>query len=340
MQQSSRPSTVFAINTHEVGLRRRRALALAGLPLIGLASVAKGQAFPAGPIRILVGFPAGGTIDVVTREVAERLSAELKVPVTVENPTGAGGQIAAVALKRAAADGKTLMVAPDHTAVILPLTLSKPGFEMVPDFKPVGLVADYECALAVSQSSGIQDVAGFLSYLKANPGASIGVAAPGSKPVFAISALARRLQVSVQAAPYRGSVPLVQDLAGGHIPAGITALGDFIEFEKAGKLRVIAMVGSKRASQRPDVPTAMELGLPIEANFWIGLFAPAGVPAPVVERLNRALNTALASEKVRTRMANLVFNPRPGKPGELANRIDAESRQWEPRIIASGWVKQ
>lgn len=319
-------------------LMRRRALAaLAALALWSAATAAAAGE----PIKILVGFPAGGTIDVVTRQLAEQMQADLGVPVLVENATGAGGQIAALALKRAAADGNTLMVAPDHTMVIVPLTLAKPGFNPATDFAPVGMVANYAGALAVSQASGVKNFAEFIAYVKARPAAgSVGVSAPGSKPHFQLDAIGKQLHLSLAAVPYRGSVPLVQDLAGGHLFAGITALGDFLEFHRAGKLQVIAITGEHRSAALPGVPTVQEQGQAMRMDFWAGMFAPAATPRPVVERLNIALNKALASVKVRDRMAQLAFDPLPTKPEELAQRIASDARQWAPLVEASGWTRQ
>jgi len=297
--------------------------------------------FPSGPLRILVGFPAGGTIDVVAREVAEQMREQLNVAVNVENLTGAGGQLAARALKRAAPDGRTLMIAPDHTAVILPLTLANPGFDVNADFAPVGLVADYAGALAVSQASGIQDMAGLLAAAKADAQKGvIGVSAAGSKPQFQIDAMNRQLGVPLSTVPFRGSVPMVQDLAGGHLAAGITALGDFLEFHRAGRLKIIAMVGQRRSSLLPDIPTTTELGYPMRIDFWVGMFAPAGTPAATVARLNEVLGKALGSAKVQRRMGELVFEPRPSTPQQLRERITEETKRWAPIVAGSGWTRQ
>ena len=323
-------------------LGRRQMLGVAALALAAITcpAWAAGE-FPDGPIRILVGFPAGGTIDVVARQLAEQMRGDLGVPVTVENPTGAGGQLAAQALKRAAPDGRTLMIAPDHTAVIIPLTLAQPGFNVASDFAPIGLVANYAGALAVSQASGIKDMAGLIAAAKADPKAgNIGVSAAGSKPQFQVDALAKRQGAPLTTVPFRGSVPMVQDLAGGHLTAGITALGDFLEFDRAGKLKVIAVVGQQRSSVLPSVPTAAELGYPMQIDFWVGMFAPAGTPKATVDRLNQVLGKALASQKVQQRMARLVFEPKASTPAQLSERIAAETKHWEPIIAASGWSKQ
>lgn len=296
-----------------------------------------------GPIRILVGFPAGGTIDVVTRQIADQMQASLGVPMVVEALPGAGGQLAAQALRRAQPDGRTLMVAPDHTAVIVPLTLKSPGYDVLKDFAPVGLVADYAGALAVSPDSGIQDLHGWMALVRKNPQAgNTGVAAPGSKPQFLLAAMARERKLPLNAVPYRGSVPMVQDLAGGHLTAGITALGDFLEFHRANKLKVIATTGERREPVLPDVPTAREAGYgELRMNFWIGMFAPAKTPDATLAALNAALTQALASPAVRQRMETLVFSPAARtEPQALAARVREESRQWQALIEASGWERQ
>ncbi len=295
----------------------------------------------AGPIRMLVGFPAGGTIDVVARILADKLKDELGVPVVVESRVGAGGQIAALALKQAAADGRTLMLAPDHTMVVIPLTLKSPGYDVGKDFVPVAQVARYLGALAVASSTGVKNIAEYVAWLKANPTqASVGVPAPGSLQQFSLATISRAAGVPMTAVPYRGSAPLVQDLAAGQIPAGITALGDFLEFNAAGKLRVIATIDTQRAPQLPDVPTFTEQGMKLDFNFWLGLFAPTGTPAGTVTRINAAVAKVLAQPDVRERMVKLVFEPVTGTPAAMTERIATDTRYWEPVIKTSGWVMQ
>lgn len=318
-------------------IRRGMLAVLAGLSMSGACTMA----LAADPIKILVGFPAGGTIDVVARQVGDQMQADLGVPVVVENATGAGGQLAAQALKRAPADGHTLMIAPDHTMVIIPLTMAKPGFDVGKDFAPVGMVANYDGGLAVNEASGVKNVADFIAYVKAHPAAgSIGIPAPGSKPYFQLNAMGKQLNIAVTPVPYRGSAPLVQDLAAGQLFAGVTALGDFLEFQRAGKLKVIAITGERRAGVLPDVPTAMEQGQSMRMDFWIGMFAPAGTPKAMVDKLNQSLNKALASAKVRERMAQLAFDPLPTKPEALSQRMVAEGKYWAPLVAESGWTKQ
>jgi tripartite-type tricarboxylate transporter receptor subunit TctC len=322
--------------------RRAVTRGLGAAAIAAAASPLWAQTTPsAGPIRVLVGFPAGGTIDVVARLLADRLKEPLGVPVVVESRVGAGGQIAAQALKAAAPDGRTLMLAPDHTMVVVPLTVNNPGYDVARDFVPVAPVARYVGALAVASQTGVRTLAEYVAWLKANPAqANVGVPAPGSLQQFSLATITRTAGVPVAAVPYRGSAPLVQDLAAGQIPAGITALGDFLEFNAAGKLRVIATIDTRRAPQLPDVPTFTEQGMKLDFNFWLGIFAPAGTPAATVQRLHAAVARVLAEPDVRERMARLVFEPLTGPPAALSERIAADSRYWEPIIRSSGWVRQ
>ncbi|MCY7320052.1 MAG: Bug family tripartite tricarboxylate transporter substrate binding protein [Ramlibacter sp.] len=324
-------------------LSRRTAARHLAFAALAVTGAVRAQPLPSGsgPIRMLVGFPAGGTIDVGGRLLADRLKDELGVPVVVESRVGAGGQLAAQALKQAAPDGRTLMLAPDHTMVVVPLTLKSPGYEVARDFVPVAQVARYLGALAVASSTGVRNVAEYVAWLKANPGqASVGVPAPGSLQQFSLATISRAAGVPITPVPYRGSAPLVQDLAAGQIPAGITALGDFLEFNTAGKLRVIATIDSQRAPQLPDVPTFTEQGMKLDFNFWLGLFAPAGTSPALVQRLNSAVAKVLAQPDVRERMGKLVFEPVTGTPAAMSERIALDTRYWEPIIKSSGWVPQ
>ena len=293
------------------------------------------------PIRILVGFPAGGTIDLVARVLAEQMKDDLGGPVIVESKPGAGGQIAAQTLKQAAPDGRTMLLSPDHTMVMLPLTVKTAGFQPLVDFAPVGQVARYPGGLAVAASVKAKTLEEFFAFARATPGqGNIGVPAPGSVPQFLVHLLAQQSKASLSSVPYRGSAPMVQDLMGGQIAAGTTALGDFVEPHANGKLRVLAVLGPKRSAALPDVPTFAEQGQPIDWEYWLGMFVPARTPAADVQRINAAMARALAKPEVRERMAKIVFEPAHGSPEDLAKLVRAGTAFWEPVVKASGWVMQ
>ena len=321
--------------------RRRFVAGLAAAPMLATApSVLRAQSSTAS-IRILVGFPAGGTIDVVARILAERLKDDLGAPVVVDSRVGAGGQLAAQALKAAVPDGRTLMIAPDHTMVVVPLTLKDPGYDVARDLMAVGQVARYVGAFAVSTHIGVKNFAEYLAWARANPAlANVGVPAPGSKPHFGMLALAREAKAPLTTVPYKGSAPLVQDLLGGQIAAGTTALGDFLEHHAAGKLRIIGVIDPQRMAQIPEVPTFAEQGYKLDIQYWLGLFAPARTPAPVIERINVALASALAQPEIRARMLKMVFEPVSGSPAAMTALMQADTRYWEPLVKASGWTLQ
>ena len=313
---------------------------LAALPLLA-GGMTRLRAQPSAPIRILVGFPAGGTIDVVARVLAERLKDELGSPVVVESRVGAGGQLAAQALKAAAPDGRTLMLAPDHTMVVVPLTVKEPGYDPARDMLPVAQVARYVGAFAVHPGTGVKNFAEYLAWARANPQqANVGIPAPGSKPHFGMLALARETRVPLSTVPYKGSAPLVQDLLGGQIAAGTTALGDFLEHHAAGRLRIIGVIDPRRVAQISDVPTFAEQGYKLDLNYWLGMFAPARTPASMIERINAALVKVVAQPDVRERMVRMVFEPATGTPQGLFDLMQADARYWEPLVKAAGWVPQ
>ena len=313
--------------------------ALVGPAVLGTPTVwAQAQRLP---IRILVGFPAGGTIDVTGRLLADQLKNELGATVIVDSKPGAGGQIAAQALKQSAPDGRTLLLSPDHTMVMIPLTLKTPGFSPLADFAPVAQVARYAGGFAVAGHTGARNLDEFFAWVRRNPQqGNVGVPAPGSIPQFFVYKLGETAKLALVSAPYRGSAPLVQDLIGGQLGAGTTALGDFMEHHTAGKLRVVAVLGDKRAAALPGVPTFSEQGFPVQWDYWLGLFAPAGTASAEVLRINAAVARVLGRADVRERMAKIVFEPVHSSPEDLTRLVRAGTAYWEPIVRSSGWALQ
>jgi tripartite-type tricarboxylate transporter receptor subunit TctC len=322
------------------GSSTRRAMIAVFSTLLLMAPIASAQS-DRGPIKLLVGFPAGGTIDVVARILADQLRTELGTPVVVESKPGAGGQLAAQSLKQSAPDGRTLLLSPDHTMVVLPLTVKSPGFQPQSDFAPIGLVARYAGGFAVSKDIPARSLPEYFAWAKSNSAkASVGIPAPGSIPQFLVHSLAKQAAVDVTSVPYRGSAPLVQDLLGGQIAAGTTALGDFAEHHASGRLRVIAVLGRARSPALPDIATFAEQGYPVDWEYWLGLFAPIGTPASDLAQLNTALARILARSDVGERLQKIVFEPATSSGAELAERIRAGAAFWEPIVKSSGWVSQ
>ena len=323
--------------------RRHRVAMLVGSALCAVLLFSPGAPARAqgSTIRILVGFPAGGTIDLVARVLAEHLKDDLGAPVIVDSKPGAGGQLAAQALKQAAPDGRTLLLSPDHTMVMLPITIKAPGFQPLIDFAPVAQVARYPGGLAVSSAVNVRTLDEYFAWARANPAqANVGVPAPGSIPQFLVHLLGQQSKATLTSVPYRGSAPMVQEMMGGQLASGTTALGDFVEPHLAGRVRVIAVLGPKRSPALPDVPTFAEQGYRIDWEYWLGLFAPARTPSPEIQRINAAVGKALARRDVRERLEKIVFEPAFGSPEELGQLVRTGTAFWEPVVKASGWVPQ
>ena len=234
--------------------------------LIGSAAIAASLpalSWGASPIRLLVGFPPGGGTDAIARLLADKLKDRLGAPVVVENRPGAGGQIAARALKAAPADGTTLFLTHDHTISILPQVVKNPGFAPDEDFVPVAGIASFVNGFALAGGTPARSFTGYVEWLRKQHGGkgAVGIPAPASTPEFLVQLLARRYQLDLVAAPYRGGAPLLADMLGNQISAGVAAVQDFMENHKAGKVRVVGVLGTKRQASMPDVPTFDEMGL-------------------------------------------------------------------------------
>lgn len=310
--------------------------------LAGLLSLAAGlvQAQGSTPVRILVGFPPGGGTDAIARTLADKLKDQLGVPVVVDNRAGAGGQIAAHALKAAAPDGHTFFLSHDHSISILPLVTKNAGFDPAVDFVPVAGFATFANALAVSGGTPAKSLAEYVRFVQGNGGKdTIGVPAPASIPEFLVGMIGTKYRLDLQAAPYRGSAPMMADMLGNQIKAGVASIPDFIENHKAGKLRIVAVIGDKRQAILPDVPTFAELGIAgLEELPYYGLFAPAGTPAPVLERFNQALAKVIAMPEVREQLAGMGLTVAYQPQAQFAQRVRSYTGTWDRIIKASGFT--
>ena len=310
---------------------------------LGLAAAVTAQAEAKPPVRIVVGFAAGGGIDTMARILAEGMGQALGQTFVVENRPGAGGLIAAQVLKAAPADGNTLLLTNDHTVAILPHTLKNPGFDTARDFAPVAIVSDrIVFALATNSGTGITRLKDIGAWARQNPGkANFGVPAPGSMPEFAVGLLAKSLQIDAEPAAYRGGSPLAMDLSAGQIPFGLTSTVELMPFAKAEKVRFLAVSGSARHPDLPEVPTFAELGIQgLELSNVAGLYAPAGTPPAVVARYSEAVRAALSSAKTRERLQALGSTPNFGGPDALAQGMQRISDAWGPVIRQSGYQPQ
>jgi tripartite-type tricarboxylate transporter receptor subunit TctC len=315
---------------------------LIGAVLLVLASTLA-QAQNAKPIRLLVGFPPGGGTDAIARVLADKLKDELGAPVLVDNKPGAGGQIAAQALKGSPVDGTVYFLSHDHTISILPLVVKNPGFDPSHDFVAVAGFATFVNALAVSGGTPANNLNEYVAWVRASGQgkSAVGVPAPASVPEFLVKVLADKFKLDLVAAPFRGSAPMMADMLGNQIAAGVGSVPDFLENHKAGKLRIVAVMGASRQAALPTVPTLAELGLAgFEDVPYYGVFAPQGTPPAVQERFARALGKVIAQSAVREQLTQMGLNVGLMSGAQLTEREKAYRKAWARIIAQSGFVPQ
>ena len=321
---------------------RRRALQALGATAVSLPLAAPTWAQDRKPVRLLVGFPAGGGTDAIARLLAERLKDELGVPVIVENKPGAGGQLAAQALKAAAPDGTTYFLTHDHTVSILPLVVKAPGFDTARDFVPVAGFANFANALALSGGTPAKSVAEYVQWVKSQGGKSaVGIPAPASTPEFLVQLLAKRYGLDLTPVPYKGSAPMMADMLGNQIAAGTGSVQDFIEYQRAGKLQMIAVLGAQRQAAMPDVPTLAELGFKgLEDTPFYGIWAPKGTPTTFINGFSQALDKVVAMPDVRKSLTDMGLTVGYMSPQQLDKRERAYTQVWSRIIKDSGFQPQ
>ncbi|NRF71841.1 Twin-arginine translocation pathway signal [Aquincola sp. S2] len=323
----------------------RRALLRAGAAAGLLATFATSSALAQSgrTVRLLVGFPPGGGTDAIARLLAEALKDELGgATVIVENKPGAGGQLAAQALKAAAPDGNTLFLSHDHSISILPQVIKSPGFDPAQDFVPVAGFATFVNAFAVSGGTPAKSFNDYVGWVKSQGGkGAVGVPAPASVPEFLVKLIAEKYKLDLVAAPYRGSAPMMADMLGNQIAAGVGSIPDFIENHRAGKLRVVGVLGGARQAVMPDVPTFSELGLAgFEDVPYYGLFAPAGTPRAAIDSFSAAIAKVLAKPALRERLTAMGLTVGHMTGDQLGQRERAYTATWARIIKATGFVPQ
>ena len=295
------------------------------------------------PIRLLVGFPPGGGTDVIARLLQEPLSQRLGRTVIIENKPGAGGQIAAQLLKASPADGTTLFLTHDHSISILPQVVRHAGFDPAQDFEPVGGFASFVNTFAVS---GLHPAKTFQEYVEwvrkdAAGRSAVGIPAPASTPEFLVKQLASRYQLDLISAPYKGSAPMIADLLGRQIEAGVGSVQDFVNYHKEGKVRVLAVLGAQRQPLLPEVPTFSELGFKgLEDMPYYGVYAPKGVPAAFTQRFAQALAESVQEPAIRPQLEAIGLVVDPMTPAQLRQREQAYTAVWKRIIQASGFQPQ
>ena len=315
----------------------RAILAVSILTAIGWAGSAGAQSFPERPIKLIVPFPPGGGTDTSARLVAQAMSSRLGQSVVVENQSGAGGIIGARQVATANPDGYTLlMIAAANTFGTAPL-LYRLDYDPLRAFVPVAMAAIERQVLVVTPSLPVKTLPELVRYAKANPGKLSYGSAIGIVPHFLMELFKIKSGADILHVPYRGAAPMITDLLAGQIQMTINAKSALLPSIVAGKLRALAVTSAERWRELPDVPTMVEAGYldePYDTLF--GLVAPAGTPAPVIDKLNAAVNAGLESPELRASLARLGIEPKVGTPAEFAAIIAADAPRWAEIVRITG----
>ncbi|HTJ98952.1 MAG TPA: tripartite tricarboxylate transporter substrate binding protein [Bordetella sp.] len=281
-------------------------------------------AFPSKPIRLLVPFPPGGASDGSARLVAEAMSRQLNQNVIVENRPGAAGLITGEAIARAEPDGYMLMLGYNGLLAVSPFIVQKMPYDTLKDQTAVGKIADYPSVLAANAKVDVRNWKDVLALSKKLPqGLFYGTSGSGSLDNLIGAVLAQSSGAHLVHVPYKGAGPALTDAMGGHIPLSLTSLSGALPYIKAGTLRPIAVSGAERSAFAPDVPTFTQAGVPdnVVITSSIGLIAPSKTPKPVIDVLNKALNTVLATPQLQHGLGELGMTPRPGTPDDYQAEI-------------------
>lgn len=310
---------------------------LAASAWLGDASQAQAQTYPNRPIKLVVGYGAGGAVDIVARTVGQSMAASMGQPFIVENKPGAGTNIAVKSVIDAPADGYTLLMAANALAANMALYQPAP-FDAERELVPVALVGRVPVVIAANASVPYSTIAKMIEAAKAKPG-SVAYATPGngSTPHMAVELFARAAGITLQHIPYRGGVQAITDTIGGQVPLVAVNALEVLPHVKSGKLKVLAVLSASRTSIFPDAPTIAESGFPgFEASVWYGLVAPAGTPKPVVTRLHAEAQKALATREVRERMSSVGGEVTPVSTEQFAALIHSERVRYEKLVREAG----
>ena len=309
------------------------------LALVLAASQTLAQTYPAHPVRVMVGFAPGGPNDIIARAYSARLAETLGQPFVVENRTGAAGNLAAEAVARAAPDGYTLMLGSTGTNAVNPSLYASLPFDAVRDLAPVSIVATSPSALAVHPKVAAHSVRELIALAKAQPGKlTYASAGSGSSQHLSAELFKRAAGVDIVHVPYKGAAPGITDLLAGQVDMSFAPVANVVPYAKSGKLRLLAVTGASRSAFAPGVPTVAESGLPgFDVITWYAVFATAGTPGGVVDRLNSELRKIAQSPQLKEQLAGLGIDAAASaSPAEARAYRDAEVERWGKLVRALG----
>ena len=313
---------------------RKLLAALLCVPALALA-----QAYPSKPVRLIVGFPAGGPADIFGRALAQGMGAELGQTVIVENISGVGGVLGVDRVAKSAPDGYTLCINSASPLVIAPYSLAKMPYDVKRDFAFITLVVRVPEVLAVHPSLPVKDFSQLVSYAKANPGkVNFGSAGSGSITHLAGELLKAEAKIDLVHVPYKGAAPAVTDLLGGQVQMGIFDVPVLLAHIRSGKLKALAVTSARRAPALPDVPTTVEMNLPnVNSDNWYGLVAAAATPPEVLRKIHSSATSALRSAALMEQYTKVGGIASPTTPQDYAAFIAAEQAKWSKIVQAIGF---
>jgi tripartite-type tricarboxylate transporter receptor subunit TctC len=307
-------------------------LAAGAAALPAVSSIARAQAYPSRPARIIVGFPAGGTQDIIARLIGQWLSERLGQQFVVENRAGAGGNVGAEAVARATADGYTLLLVGQPNAVNATLC-DKLNFNFINDIASIASIIRVAQVIVVNPSVPAKTLPEFIAYAKANPG-KVTMASSGP-PHIAGELFKMAAGVDLLHVPYRGGGPALIDLLGGQVHVYFGSMPETIQYIRAGTLRALAVTTATRSETVPDLPVAADFVPGYETSSWYGLGAPKSTPSEIIERLNKEINAALADPRIKAKLAELGGTVLPGSAADFGKLIADETEKWGKVIRAA-----
>ncbi|MDH4447700.1 MAG: tripartite tricarboxylate transporter substrate binding protein [Acidovorax sp.] len=324
-------------------MQRERRRLLAAAALAALSPLARAQAYPVRPVRIVVPNAAGGAADITARTVGQKLAAALDQSVVIENKPSAGGVVAGELVARAEPDGHTLLLVSSGTAVSAALFQSLP-FDTLKDFAPISLLATFDLALVVRECGRFATLAYLLAHARAHPGQlNIGTPQIGTTQHLAAELFKAMAGIDAQTVPFNGTPPVITAVRGGEVDVTVDILGGLMPQIAAKALRPLAVLGAQRAPHLPQVPTVRESGgalASFNVTSWNGLAAPARTPPAVVERLAREVQAALAQADVKQRLQDLNLRAQGRTPAQLSEHLAADVRRWSDVIARSRIPRQ
>jgi tripartite-type tricarboxylate transporter receptor subunit TctC len=317
------------------------AIAAISAALSGAADEAAAQTYPSRPVTLVVPFPPGGVIDTTARVIESELSKELGQPVVIENKGGSGGNIGTHLVSRAQPDGHTLLMAPNSVLVTNPFTFKNYPIDPVKDLADVAMIGETYIGLVVPASSPFNSLQDIIAAAKAKPGElTYGHIGVGSAHNIAGALLNKKAGINITPVPFQGAGPAMQSLLGNHITMSYGTLAGILPYVESKQMKLIAIAEPKRIKKLPQVTTMDEVVPGVEATVWVGVFAPAGTPKPVVDRLNASINKVIEIPEIQTKLDRIGVVPTPGSIVDFEKRVRDDLKFWKSAVELAGVTPQ